>query len=100
MLGILNLSLVALLYGCIWLVPVYINNDRRKKGKAPYWIYFGESLVIEIALDYAILYLSKVMEVGILGLYLAPVIAAAVAGWFYLFASRRADNAIKLSSNP
>ena len=56
--------------------------------------------MIEIALDYAILYLSKVMEVGILGLYLAPVIAAAVAGWFYLFASRRADNAIKLSSNP
>jgi len=89
--GALKILLVLLLYSCVWLVPVAINNSRRRQGKLPYWIYFGVSIVIEISLVYAILYFSKLLKIDAWGLYLAPVTAAIAAGWFYIFMAKRAD---------
>jgi len=90
-LGLLDILLIVLQYGCIWFVPMGINNRRRKQGKDPYWAYFAASMIIEIALIYAVLSLAKAVQQETFGLYAAPVIAAAAAGAFYILAARRAD---------
>ncbi|PLY01847.1 MAG: hypothetical protein C0622_06440 [Desulfuromonas sp.] len=94
MIGAFEILLVILLYSGIWLVPVTINNRRRKHGLPPYWSYFSVSIVLEISLVYAILYCSKLLKIDAWGLYLAPVIAAMGAGWFYVFMAQRADKKI------
>ncbi len=95
-LGLLDILLIILLYGCIWFVPMSINNHRRKQGKDPYWAYFAAAMIIEIALIYALLSLAKALKVEAFGLYAAPVIAAAAAGAFYILAAKRADRRHKL----
>jgi hypothetical protein len=90
--GILDILLIVLLYGCIWFVPITINNKRRKQGKPPYWLLFTFSLLLELAIVYLVLIVAKLVSLETTGLYLAPIIAALVAGWFYILTANRLDS--------
>ncbi len=89
--GIVHLFLLIFLYGFIWFVPMTINHYRRKAGLAPYWLLFLTTLVLEIAVIYAVLYSLKEFNKSILVAYLPPIVASIIAGIFYFYLAKQFD---------
>jgi len=89
--GILHLALLVFLYGCIWFVPTTINYNRRKAFLAPYWLLFITTLIIEVAIVYAVLYYLEGFNKNILFAYFPPIIASTFAGVFYFYLAKKLD---------
>lgn len=89
--GITHLFLLILLYGFICFVPVAINYNRRKSGLPAYWMLFLVTILIELAIVYAMLFIILGNKENMLSLYAPPIIASIIAGAFYFYVAKKYD---------
>ena len=92
MILIIHISFLVFLYGCIWLVPMSINYNRRKAGLSPYWALLLITLVLEIAIVYSVIYFFKELSQSIFIAYLPPLVASVFAGLFYYHMAKKLDD--------
>ena len=85
---ILGVLTIVVLYSLVWFVPLAINIQRRKKGKPAFWLLFLSALIVEIGLIYAFLCIFKNNYWSV---FLAPVLASIIAGYFYYLYANRLD---------
>lgn len=89
--GSLHMMALWFLYGAIWLVPVGIGIDRRKKKLPTYWHVFLIALIIEVCLVFTLLTGLSYISDHVAYAYIPPVLAAITAGLFYYTLTKKLD---------
>lgn len=89
--SILELFLIVMAWGNLWVLPASIAGSRRGKKKPIYIAFFLSILVIEVLMAVGFMYINAVtMEIDAAA-WISPLTASSIASFIYWFLAERKD---------
>jgi len=88
---ILELFLIVIAWGNLWVMPASIAGSRRAKKKPTYIPFFLSILVIEVLMAVGFMYINGITLEIDAAAWISPLTASSIASFIYWFLAERKD---------